>query len=66
MQQQPEKKNPQLNEQKSDLQQATEHVDPVQLADNLSIDPQATRESPQQLGERQQTQFIDESLRTDK
>lgn len=66
MQQQPEKKNPQLNEQKSDLQQATEHVDPVQLADNLSIDPQVTRESPQQLGERQQTPFIDESLRTDK
>ena len=66
MQQQPEKKNPQLNEQKSDLQQATEHVDPVQLAGNLSIDPQATRESPQQLDERQQTPFIDESLRTDK
>lgn len=46
------------------LQKATENVDPSQLAENLN-DQNSEKGQPQQLDQNENTPFIDESLRTD-
>lgn len=55
--------------QKTDLQQATEQVNPSELADNLKADKvkkDTAVDQPQDLDNKEETPFIDESLRTDK
>lgn len=48
----------------TDIQKATENVDPSQLSENL--DTQNTQKGqPQPLDQNEQTPFIDDSLRTD-
>lgn len=58
--------NEQSTQQKSDLQKAAEQINPAQLADNLVVDQQANASQPQALEDKEQTPFIDDSLRTDK
>lgn len=53
----------------TDLQQAAEHVNPSELADNLHTAEQVGGDSDNnttQSSAEQQTPFIDDALRTDK
>ena len=51
----------------SELQKASENVNPDQLADNLDKDNHNNQAAkPQPLDSQENTPFIDDSLRTDK
>ena len=48
----------------TEIQKATENVDPSQLSENLDKQ-NSVKGEPQDLGNSENTPFIDESLRTD-
>ena len=48
----------------TEIQKATENVDPSQLSENLDKQ-NSVKGEPQDLDKRENTPFIDESLRTD-
>ena len=56
------------NAQPTDLQQAADNVNPTEIADNLNgnLKKDVATEQPQKLDNKEQTPFIDDTLRTDK
>lgn len=56
------------NAQPTDLQQAADNVNPSELADNLNgnLKKDVATEQSQKLDNKEQTPFIDDTLRTDK